>query len=123
MTKHPQEAADFTAVGGDRDPSVIVVGEDIVEDGFRASVLGARRLGNDAGPELVLLGEVSLDVEVREQVLNVSLAVAAVASVGRDALAEELLDSGDEGVVVRELQVREGDVGSAQAASQRRGVV
>jgi hypothetical protein len=43
--------------------------------------------------------------------------------VSRDALAEELLHSGDEWVVVRELQVRECDVGSAQAASQRRGVV
>jgi hypothetical protein len=43
--------------------------------------------------------------------------------VSRDALAEELLHSRDEWVVVRELQVRECDVGSAQAASQRRGVV
>jgi len=123
MTEHPQEAANLTAVRGDGDPSVIVVGEDVVEDGFRASVLGARRLGDDAGPELVLFSEAGLNVEVREQVLNVSLAVAAVASVSRDALAEELLDSGDEWVVVRELQVREGDVGGAQAASQRRGVV
>jgi hypothetical protein len=102
---------------------VVVVGEDVVEDGFRAGVLGSRRLGHNAGPELVLLGEASLDVEVREQVLDVGLAVAAVASVSRDTLAEELLDSRDEWVVVWELQVRESDVGSAQAAGQRRGVV
>ena len=102
---------------------MIVVGEDIVEDGFRASVLGFGRLGDDAGPELIVLGEANFDIEVREQVLDVRLAVAAVASVSRDALAEELLHSRDEWVVVRELQVRECDVGSAQAASQRRGVV
>lgn len=123
MAKHPQKTADLATVRGDGDPSVIVVGEDIVEDGFRAGVLGSGRLGDDAGPELVLLGEAGLDVEVREQLLDVSLAVAAVASVSRDALAEELLHSRDEWVVVRELQVRECDVGSAQAASQRRGVV
>jgi hypothetical protein len=102
---------------------VIVVGEDVVENGFRASVLGSGRLGDDAGPELVFLGEARLDVEVREQVLDVRLAVAAVTSVSRDALAEELLHSGDEWVVMRELQIRERDVGGAQAASQRRGVV
>lgn len=102
---------------GDRNPSVIVVGEDIVENGLRASILGARRLGDDAGPELVLFGKAGLDVEVGEQVLDVSFAVSAVASVSRDAFAEELLHSGDEWVVVRELQVRECDVGSAQAAS------
>jgi hypothetical protein len=102
---------------------VVVVSEDIVEDGFRASVLGLRRFGDDAGPEFILLGETSFNVEVREQVLDVSLAVAAVAGVSRDALAEEFLDSRDEGVVVREFQVRERDVGGTQAASQRRGVV
>lgn len=123
MAKHPQEAADLTTVRCDGDPSVVVVGENVVQDGFRASVLGSGRLGDDAGPELVLFGEANLDVEVREQVLDVSLAVAAIAGVGRDALAEELLHSGDEWVVVRELQVRERDVGGAQAASQRRGVV
>jgi len=102
---------------------MIVIGENVVEDGFGASVLGSGRLGDDAGPELVGLGEAGLDVEVREQVLDVGLAVAAVASVSRDALAEELLHSGDEWVVVWELQVRERDVGGAQAASERRGVV
>jgi hypothetical protein len=43
--------------------------------------------------------------------------------VGRDALAEKFLHSRDEWVVVRELQVRECDIGGTQAASQRRGVV
>jgi hypothetical protein len=85
--------------------------------------LGFRRFSHDAGPELVGLGKTSFDVEVREQVLDVGLAVAAVAGVSRDALAEEFLDSRDEGVVVREFQVRERDVGGTQAASQRRGVV
>jgi hypothetical protein len=33
---------------GDGDPSVIVIGEDVVEDGFRAGVLSAGRLGDDA---------------------------------------------------------------------------
>lgn len=123
MTKYTQEAADLATVRGDGDPSVIVVGEDVVQDGFRASVLSTRRLGHDTRPELVLFGEASLNVEVREQVLDVRLAVAAVASVCRDTLAEELLNGGDEGIVVRELQVRERDVGGAQAASQRRSVV
>ena len=66
MTKNPQDAADLATVRGDRDPGVIVVGEDVVEDGFGTSILGARRLGDDTGPELVLFGEFSLDVEVRE---------------------------------------------------------
>lgn len=123
MTKHPQEAADLATVRGDGDPSVIVVGENVVNDRFRASILSSRGLGHDTRPELVLLSEASLDVEVREQVLDVGLAVAAVACVSRDTLAEKLLDSGDEWVVVRKLQVRECDVGGAQAASQRRGVV
>lgn len=66
MAKYPQDAADLATVRGDGDPSVIVVGEDVVEDGFRASVLSARRLGHDTRPELVLLGKASLDIEVRK---------------------------------------------------------
>lgn len=46
-----------------------------------------------------------------------------VASVSRDAFAEELLDGGNKAVVMRKLQVRESDIGGAEAASQRRGIV
>jgi len=85
--------------------------------------LGSRGLSDNARPELVTFGEARLDVEVREKILDVGFVVAAVASVSRDAFAEELLDSRNKWVVMRELQVRECDVGGPQAASQRRGVV
>lgn len=81
MTQHSKNAADLTTVRGDRDPSVVVACEDVVEDGLRASVLGSRRLGNHAGPQLVILGESWLDLEAGEQVLNVCLVAAVVASV------------------------------------------
>lgn len=108
---------------GDGDPGVVIVGEDIVKDRFGTSVLGAGGLSDNAGKELVVLSEAGLNFEAREEILDVSLAVSAVASVGGDAFAEKLLDGGHELVVVRKLQVREGDVGSAEAACHRRRVV
>lgn len=123
MTKNTQDAANLAAMRGDGNPGVVIVGEDIVQDSLGASILGAGRLSNDAGEELVILSEASLNLEAWEEVLDVSLAVSAVASVGGDAFAEEFFDGGHEWVVVRKLQVREGDVGGTEATSHRRRVV
>lgn len=68
-------------MGGDGDPSVVVACKDVVEDGLGASILGSRRLGDYAGPELVVLGESRLNLETREQVLDVCLVAAVVAGV------------------------------------------
>lgn len=85
--------------------------------------MGAGRLCNHASPKLVLFSKARLNFEVREQVLNVRLFAAVVASMSRDSFAEKLFNGRDERIVMRELQVGEGDVGGAQTASQWRGVV
>lgn len=108
---------------GDGNPGVVIVGEDIVQDSLGASILCAGRLSDDAREELVILSEASLNLEAREEVLDVSLAVSAVASVGRNAFAEEFFDGRHERVVVRKLQVRESDVGGTEATSHGRRVV
>jgi hypothetical protein len=123
VAEHAKNAANLATMRGDRDPSVIVAGKDLVQSQFRASVLRSGWLGDHTGPKLIILCETRLDVETGEQVLDVRLVAAVVAGVGGDTLAEKLLNGGDEGVVVRELQVRERDVSGAEAASQRRGVV
>ena len=55
--------------------------------------------------------------------MDVCLVAAMVTRVRRDAFAEELLDRRDERVVVRQSQVREGNIRCTQAAGERRSVV
>lgn len=60
---------------------MVIVGEDIVENGLGPGILCAGRLGDYAGPQLVVLGEAWLDLEGREEVLDVGLVAAVVAGV------------------------------------------
>lgn len=81
MTEHTENAADLATVRGNRHPSVVVTCKDIVEDGFRASVLGSRRLDDYTSPKLVILSEPRLNLEAGEQGLDVCLVAAVVAGV------------------------------------------
>jgi len=62
MTQGAQDTADLAAVGCDRDPSVVVGGEDGVEHALGAGVLRTGRFARLAVPELVVLCEPGLDV-------------------------------------------------------------
>jgi hypothetical protein len=59
----------------------------------------------------------------REVVVNVSLAATAIAGVAADALSEELVDFGDEGVLLWQTQALEGELGGHETSIQRTGVV
>lgn len=123
MPKHTKDTSNLTAMRRDREPSVAILGEDVVENPLGARILGARRLGKNPRPELVLFREIRLDDEFREEVLDVSLAVAAIAGVSGDSFAEEFLDNRDEGGGTWEVDVGECKVGCTEAASHWRCVV
>lgn len=82
VAENSQKAADFAAMRGDGDPGVVVVAEYVVKNRLGAGILCTGRLGDYASPKLVILGEVWLDLEGREEVLDVSLVAAVVAGVG-----------------------------------------
>jgi len=108
MSENAQETADLAAVRSDGQPSVGVVGENVVQHALRARVLSGGSLSYDSGPEGVVLGECGFEVEGREEVLDVCLVTATVAGVGRDSFAEELFDGGDEGILFGKGEVGEG---------------
>lgn len=102
----------------------MVVGlEDFGEDLIGAGHLGAVGFGGHAVPQLVVLSETRLDYVRREAVVDVGLVAAAVAGVNADGFAEEMLDCWDEGVVHRQVEAGEGDVGRFETAAERRSVV
>lgn len=123
VAKSAHDAANLTAVRGDGEPGVVVGREDLVKNALGACVLGAGGFACHAVPQLVVLGEASFDLPAWEKIVDIGLVAAVVAGVGRDALAEELLDGRHEWIVVRQRKVRECDVRGAQAAGERRSVV
>jgi hypothetical protein len=74
-------------------------------------------------PQLVILGEPSLDLVSWEAVVDISLASATIASVATNTFPEALLYGRDERVMAREIEAREGDICSHKAAGERGGVV
>ena len=118
-----QQTADLARVRGDGDVGAVVVGEDVVQNGFGALVLGGRGLGGVVRPVGVFLCEALFELEAGEVLVQVRLVAAAVTGVRADALAEELLDSRDEGGLLRQSQVGKGELCRVQAAVQRAGVV
>lgn len=123
VVQHGEDGANLARVAGDAEPGVVVVGEDVVDDNLAAGDLVSRGLALVLGalPELVILGEARLELEVGSKSVDLSLGGAAVAGVDADALTEKLLDGGLEGV--RQLQAAKGELGRLEASSERRAVV
>ena len=87
-------------MAGDADPCVVVVRKDVVNHLLGTGDLVSRRLALVllAAPQQVLLAKAGLEGEIGSVGVDLSLGGAAVAGVNADALAEELLDNGLEGV-------------------------
>ena len=79
--------------------------------------------GRDAGPELVVFGEVGLEGVGGEGGVDVGFVGAVVAGVFGDSFAEFGFDGGHEGVLFREGDAGEGEVGSRETAVERADIV
>lgn len=106
-------------VARDTDPNGIVADKDVVKNLLAASQLMLGGLALLASPQLVLLREALLELDVGCQCLDVTLTGTVVAGADADALSKPLLDNGLETVGLGELQTLEGLVGSDDAAGQR----
>lgn len=124
MANDLQDGTNLAAMTRDADVHRVVVREDVVEHLLGADLLVDARLADERVPEQILFAKAVLDPVLWEGVVDGSLVHAAIAGVARDRLPEEFLDGGDEGRgVLGQLQGGESDVGSLEAAAQRRGVV
>lgn len=81
MPKHTEGGPDFATVRRDRDPSILVSAEHLIQPLARSHILSIGRLGSHSIPELVFFFEATLDLPRREQVVDVILASAVVTSV------------------------------------------
>lgn len=61
MAQHAQQACDLATVRRNRDPRVVILAEDLIQDGQRPELLRTCGLRGDAIPELVILVEASLE--------------------------------------------------------------
>jgi len=107
MSQNAQKTADLAAVRSDGEPRVGVMGEEVVQNAFRAVVLSRRSLGFDPGPEGIIFREFRFEVEGREESFDGCFVAAAVTGVGRDSFAEELFDGGHKGVLLGKDEVGE----------------
>lgn len=123
VVERRQQLANLTRVASDADPGGVVAGEDVVKHVLAAGQLVLGGLALDAGPQLVALGEALLEAEPGAEGADVRLVGAVVARVDADALAERLLDDGQEAVRAREGQVGKRLARGDDAAGQRRRVV
>lgn len=127
VSNNIQDRPDLTRVAGHTDKGIILAArreENLAQHGSAADILGGAGLLGDAVPQLVVLRETVLDAPGREQVLDVGLAVAVVAGVDADALAQEFLDHGlERGGAVGQLQAGEGVVGGLEGTGQRGDIV
>lgn len=112
-------------MAGDADPGVVIVRKDIVHYGLATCDLMGRGLALVlvTSPQQVVLRKALLKQEMRRECVDLSLGRAAVAGVDADALTEELLDSGLEGVRVRQVEGGKGNIGRLNASLERRAVV
>ena len=123
MAEYEEGTGDFAAVRSDRDPCMVIRGEDLVEPFLRASILGVGCFGRDAVPEFVVFCETRLDDEGWEVLFDVRLAAAVVTRMDGDAFSQQFLDRWDERVVHRNIEAGESDVGGLKTSCQRRCVV
>lgn len=123
VVQRGEQLGDLARVARDAEPRLVVGAEHIVEDLLRARRLRVVRLALVRAPQLVLLGEALLELELGEHVLDVRPVRAPVARVHRHALAEALLDDRHERPVLGDLDVAKRHVGGDGAARQRARVV
>lgn len=117
MSQNAEQRCYFAGVAGDREVDAVVLGEYAVQRGFGADVLRRRGFRCDTVPELVVLGEATLDSERGVGIVDVRFVAAAVAGVDADAFTEELLYQRDERGVVGEIQTGKGDLRGLEAAA------
>lgn len=120
MTEHSQHAGYLAGVGSYGNPSVIVITEDRVQGDLRSFVLTITGLACDTVPVWIDFREAFFDVPVWEEVVDVRLAASPITSVQADVLAEELLDSRYERIVLGRWNVSESEVSRPQASSEWR---
>jgi hypothetical protein len=123
MSNNSEEGADGSSMGSDWDVCRVIPREDFVKSFLRAEVRVNVSLCMECLPQLVILGEPSLDLVSWEAVVDISLASATIASVATNTFPEALLYGRDERVMAREIEAREGDICSHKAAGERGGVV
>jgi hypothetical protein len=124
MTKHLYNSANLARVARNTDVHR-VLGKlivDLTKHYLAANFLIDGRLAMESFPEGIVLFEALLEHLGREVVVNVSLAATAIAGPA-DALSEEFLEFGDEGVLLWQIQALEGELGDREASIQRPGVV
>lgn len=123
MPQNPQDGADFSRMRGHGNIGFPFAG--LAEEYLRESlgttrVLGVASLGRNTVPEVVFLGEAGLNRPVREHGVNVGLAVAVVAGVDANTLAEEFFDNrGEGGRAAGQVQAIEGEIGGLEGTGQR----
>lgn len=100
-------------------PGIVVVNEYIVQHGLasRDLMLRSFALALVAAPQLIFLREASFELPAGDELVNLRLGGSSVACVDADALAEELLEGGDERMRGGQIQSGKCGVGRQDAAA------
>lgn len=98
MSENLEDSANCTRVAGERNPSVVISREDVIQQLQLSLLVRAIGLGSHTVPELIILVEAALELVRWVVLLDVSLVRSVIAGVDRDALTQELLDGWNERV-------------------------
>ena len=127
MANNSQDGADLTRVACHTHEEMLLAArgeEDFPQSLGTTSILSRAGLRGDSIPQLILVGEVLLDMPFGEELVNITLAAAVVTSVDANTLAEKLLHDGLKLCrVTGEVQPGKGIVGSLERASERRDII
>lgn len=123
MVESLEKFGDLTRVTANTDPNSIVTCEDIIENFLASRQLVFTRLTLLSSPELILVGETLLELDLLGKSFDEALAATVVACSDADALAEKFLHHWDERLILGELEALESLHGGLDAAGERGGVV
>ena len=104
---------------GNGDVRAIIIADDIVKHSLGPRILVCARLREKLSPVWVFLGKPLLELKAGEVLLDVRLAMTAIASMRTDTLSQKLLDDRHKGVLARKRHTLKVKLSSVETAVQR----